>query len=104
MKFLWVISFIPLLYLLLKDWNILGRRYNHAIIARAACRSCDLQLGHDCIKPAREKWLADFKSRSNEGGPKIQMSNLELRCPHCGTVNYERDIYAAHKSAKLGDS
>src|SRR5690349_5465745 len=82
----------------LRIWNYYVRRYNDGILAASPCAACGKVLGAACIGPAREKWKEQFAAMRKEGRSSVMWVNLELICPHCGSVNMSRDVMARHKS------
>ena len=94
---LWGFAGMAVLLIALRIWNYFSRCYNDGILAGSACSACGAVLGKGCIPPARQKWRDEIKTMRAEGRTGVRRSNLELRCTHCGEVNYERDLYAKHK-------
>ncbi len=91
-----VIGFV----LFLRVWNHFARRYHYTLLATSPCRSCSLELGAECIPLARKKWMDELEAMQKGGSSAVVLSNLELKCPNCGTVNMERDLLALRKQRK----
>ena len=85
---------------LLFVWNFFARRYNDRLLANSFCRTSGLVLGTACIPLARAKWREELKLLREKGESGIKLSNLEIRCPHCGGVNMERDLFAAKRQQR----
>ena len=88
---------LALLVMLMRLWNRVAGGYNDRILAQAPCKNCQKPLGAACILPARQKWREELIAIRMEGRSAVKLSNLELQCPHCGTSNFEQDIYQGRR-------
>ena len=93
------VGLVLVLGLLLRVWNHFTGKYNDNILAMALCKHCTRVLGKACIEPARRKWRQEMLANRQAGRSGVWRSNLELICPHCGSVNQEQEVYLAHKGS-----
>lgn len=93
-----IIATAVCLGLLLKVWNKYSRKFNHNVLRNSACKSCGNVLGDESLNIATSKLEKEKEQLKREAKiGTVQLYNMELICPHCGAVNFEREMYKVYR-------
>ncbi len=93
------------LILLTSIWNKFSRRYNYGILKNSACKNCGEILGDKSLEIAISKLDKEKEKLKHEAKlGAVKLHNMELACPNCTTINFERDLYKTNrkKNTKQG--